>query len=361
MYKLKIKNFIRLLIALFLKLIPTFSKKKFIYCNLQGKNKVGGPDRFLKTILASSSLKESYEVEYWDLSKCKSALVFSASWGNSFAKLAKFFKVKTILRVDGFYVPDDLIDEEFQHPLDYRQYVNERLKNDLEKFDHIIYQSQFSKDICDRYLYMREKHYSIIHNGTNLKRFFPKNTERSIPKLLMLGKHYPKHLKLAAEVIEKILESMSVELHIIGPLRNGEDKVQAFIQTMNLSSKTAKAIKCHGIVYYDELPTQIQNCDILLHAKIGDWCPNAVIEAMACGLPVLCPSWGGTKELVGDSGISIEGPEWGYNPQFVDEMAQAFFQIWQNYETYREKTLQRVQSEFNIEKISKDYLSSIES
>jgi glycosyltransferase involved in cell wall biosynthesis len=40
-----------------------------------------------------------------------------------------------------------------------------------------------------------------------------------------------------------------------------------------------------------------------------DWCPNTVVEALACGLPVLCSHNGGTKELVRGSGIIQEFEE----------------------------------------------------
>ncbi len=363
MLNLKIKNTLRLIIALILALKPRkkLNNKFSLYCNLIAKNKVGGPDRFLKTILSNSSVTDKIEVSNWNLKNCKTALVFSASWGNSFALLAKLFKVKTVLRVDGFYVPEDKIDEEYQHTKSYRNSINEQLKFDLQNFDHIIYQSHFSKSICDKHLFKRQDNFSIIMNGTNTAHFKPipfvKNKKI---KLLILGKHYPKHLSLAVKILKVVLQKNDAELNIIGPMRDGRDIVRDFIQNMKIEEKIRSKIKCHGIVYYNELAQKIQSCDILLHVKIGDWCPNAAIEAMACGLPVVTPAWGGTKELVGDSGIAIEGPEWDYDNDFVNNMANAILKIYNDLETYRAKARERVEDNFDIKDISKKYLNVLE-
>jgi glycosyltransferase involved in cell wall biosynthesis len=49
---------------------------------------------------------------------------------------------------------------------------------------------------------------------------------------------------------------------------------------------------------------------LLLHTKVLDPCPSLVIEAMACGLPVVYAKSGGTVELVADeAGLGVSHPE----------------------------------------------------
>src|SRR5262249_56723693 len=51
-----------------------------------------------------------------------------------------------------------------------------------------------------------------------------------------------------------------------------------------------------------DAPALYRRADVLLHTKVQDPCPTAVIEAMACGVPVVYSASGGTVELVGDKG-----------------------------------------------------------
>ena len=46
--------------------------------------------------------------------------------------------------------------------------------------------------------------------------------------------------------------------------------------------------------------------DLLLHTQYNDACPGLVLEAMACGLPVVYSASGGTPELVGpEAGLGV--------------------------------------------------------
>ena len=47
--------------------------------------------------------------------------------------------------------------------------------------------------------------------------------------------------------------------------------------------------------------------DIVLHTKYNDPCPTVVIEALACGRPVVYSKSGGVPELVGDeAGVGLD-------------------------------------------------------
>ena len=52
-------------------------------------------------------------------------------------------------------------------------------------------------------------------------------------------------------------------------------------------------------------PHIYQKGDAYIMLKYKDPCPNTVIEAMSCGLPILYSDSGGLPEIIGDNGILI--------------------------------------------------------
>lgn len=55
----------------------------------------------------------------------------------------------------------------------------------------------------------------------------------------------------------------------------------------------------------ERLADLLRSCDIYVAASEEDPCSNAVLEALACGLPVLYRMSGGHPELVGDAGLGF--------------------------------------------------------
>ena len=355
----KIKTLVRTLIGVmsvtFMSEVPKSGSK--FYCNLILDRVDGGPNRFLKNLTTSKRVRGNLQTNNWSLRGCSSALVFSGSWGNSFSIVCKKKSIKSILRVDGFFVPEDKIDLNYQHSEKFQRRMNRRLAYDLEAFDHIIYQSHFSKEICDEYLYHRRSGFSIISNGTDINHFKPGNyISNKELKIIVLAKHYPKHLDLALSIFKEIQKYENVEMTIVGTMRNGTEGVKEYVNQSSIISLENSNIKFKSFIKLDNLPALLSSHDVFLHVKVGDWCPNAVIEAMSCGLPVVCPSWGGTKEILGNAGISVDGPKWGVNKQLIEGMAQAVLKISKDLNTYKENARKHAIKNHSIDDVSSKYL-----
>ena len=54
-----------------------------------------------------------------------------------------------------------------------------------------------------------------------------------------------------------------------------------------------------------DAPELYRRAHLLLHTKVNDPCPNVVLEALACGVPVVHSASGGTPELVGEAGVAV--------------------------------------------------------
>lgn len=69
--------------------------------------------------------------------------------------------------------------------------------------------------------------------------------------------------------------------------------------------RTNNICAIHGSVPHAALPFELRSCDALLTMSQYEACPNHVLEAMACGLPVLYLDSGATREVVGDAGFAV--------------------------------------------------------
>jgi glycosyltransferase involved in cell wall biosynthesis len=58
-----------------------------------------------------------------------------------------------------------------------------------------------------------------------------------------------------------------------------------------------------------ELAELLRGMDCYVAASIDDPCSNALLEALACGLPALYRRSGGHPELVGEGGVGFDGPD----------------------------------------------------
>jgi glycosyltransferase involved in cell wall biosynthesis len=100
-----------------------------------------------------------------------------------------------------------------------------------------------------------------------------------------------------------------------------------------------------------DAPALFRRAHLLLHTKVQDPCPTAVIEAMACGLPVVYAASGGTVELVGDeAGIGVPHPDgWERDePPTPEELADAVTRVLADLPTYAAAARRRAIERFAL-------------
>lgn len=333
-----------------------------LYCPKVPNKAEGGPGRFLWNL--SEALRDrELRLEARFLSRAGAALFLSGSPGDAFLAICRRKGIRTVLRTDGFYVP--WVFDGQEHPyrakrsLDkVKRHVNERMHRDLKLCDRVVYQSRFCKEMTDQHLHRRDADYEIIYNGVDLERFRPASmAEPELLRVLMLGTWRDTDLLEASlETFRFVGSEIEAELTLVGPMTPG---VANGYESWTVRHPDAAArIRRVDRAALGELPGLIAGHGAALHLKSGDWCPNAVLETMACGVPVVCQSWGGAAELVGANGLIVEADPFRYDPEFSKRAAAMLVDaFWANELLERGREARtRAERRFGIEAMVDAYL-----
>ena len=105
-----------------------------------------------------------------------------------------------------------------------------------------------------------------------------------------------------------------------------------------------------GVVSPTEVARAMRSCDVFLTLAQNDPCSNAVIEALASGLPVLYKDSGGNPELVGDCGLPVE----------VDSFRTQLDQAMARKEELSRMARERAVRVFSTDVVCPQYLKAIE-
>ena len=225
---------------------------------------------------------------------------------------------------------------------------NRPLRRVLRAADHVLYQSRFSKDSSDLYLGEPNGSWEILYNAVDVERFVPAPERPAGPPVLLLGGDQTQayRLELGLRTFARLLEAeRDARLVVTGRLVSS---VEPLLDELDLRGR----VELVGRYSQRDAPALIRRAHLLLHTKVKDPCPSAVIEAMACGLPVVYPASGGTVELVGDeAGIGVPHPEsWERDePPSPAALAAAATRVLADLPAYRAAARNRAVERFSLE------------
>ncbi len=109
-----------------------------------------------------------------------------------------------------------------------------------------------------------------------------------------------------------------VHLDIIG---RGAENLRLLYTIDDL--ELADVVKWHGLLPPDKVVESLQQADVFLLSSLSEGISNAVLEAMACGLPVVTTDVDGMKEAVTDGVEGLLVP-----PRDAAAMADALAYLW---------------------------------
>ncbi len=228
----------------------------------------------------------------------------------------------------------------------------------------IVYQSEFVRAWWERTYGATKIHNSVVLNGVDLNHYTPEGPgslpENSFRILLVegtLGGGYEMGLEHAIGLVEQLSGSVkrSVELMVVGRVADSLRK-QA-----NQSARVP--IIWSGKVPAERIAEIDRSAHVLFSADLHPACPNAVIEALACGLPVAAFITGALPELVsGDAGRLADygGDPWKLEPADIPGLARATQEILENQARFRIAARKRAEQAFDLHKMIDGYLAAIE-
>jgi glycosyltransferase involved in cell wall biosynthesis len=96
---------------------------------------------------------------------------------------------------------------------------------------------------------------------------------------------------------------------VLAWLDDNLDPSLATVTFVGQLSQPYRRIRHVGPLDSDGVARLLREHDVYLAASRDDPCSNALLEALACGLPAAYLASGGHPELVGDAGVPFESPE----------------------------------------------------
>jgi glycosyltransferase involved in cell wall biosynthesis len=225
--------------------------------------------------------------------------------------------------------------------------------------DQIVYQSEFTQGWWSRTYGETKQPGRVIYNGVNLDVFNPIGagtppTDRTRILLVEgnLGSGYEGGLDSAVKMSKLLAQRQTspVELMVVG-------SVPANLQISYLGCGVDIAWK--GLVKREAIPAIDRSAHLFFSSDINAACPNSVIEALACGLPVIGYDTGSLSELVTPEcgAVARYGSDpWKLQKPDIHALVDAAQLALVDHPQKRAGARARAEVAFNIERIADQYL-----
>jgi glycosyltransferase involved in cell wall biosynthesis len=169
----------------------------------------------------------------------------------------------------------------------------------------IVANSEGLKELANKFMPSLE--ISIIPNGVDTKRFHP-SEDPSIKKrlkLLTVSRLIKrKRINLLIEALKKLRElNVDAELNIAG-----EGALMQNLKSLASRLGVTEHVNFLGRIESEQIPQVYRNNDIFVMSSEHEGMCNAMLEAMASGLPIITTPCEGVEELITDNGIVVEQP-----------------------------------------------------
>jgi len=229
--------------------------------------------------------------------------------------------------------------------------------------DQIVYQSKFSRKWWERVYGENNTPWQVVYNGVDLERYTPdgagKPPEDRVRVLVVegsIGGGYEWGLETAVQLAERIATPhiREVEVMVAG-------RISSTLQ-QEWKAKARVQVSFVGQVLPEQIPELDRSAHLLYASDINPACPNAVIEALACGLPILAFDTGALSELVTPVAGRLArygGDPWKLDPPDMDGLAENANTILNNLAAFRKAARRRAEEAFGLDLMVESYLEAL--
>ncbi len=185
----------------------------------------------------------------------------------------------------------------------FRSWVPPLLRNSR----HVLTNSQFTALEIQRCTGLPDSQISVIPLGYDADVFCPASAppvSRADPYLLHVGQAYPhKNLLRLIQAFAEIAPSHAgLRLVLAGkPHPQETPRLKALVAELELQA----CVEFRSYVPYSELPDLYRGALALVYPSLWEGFGLPVLEAMACGTPVITSTGSGTEEVAGESALLV--------------------------------------------------------
>jgi glycosyltransferase involved in cell wall biosynthesis len=228
--------------------------------------------------------------------------------------------------------------------------------------DQVVYQSNFARSWWEQAHGPTRVPNCVVYNGVDLQAYSPGEPHlRPLDRcrLLMVEGSLMGGYELGLEAGVGLAQALAsarldVELLVIGRVT---DKVRS-----RWGKLARVTVQWAGEVPSERIPEYDRSAHLLYSSDIHPACPNSVIEALACGLPVVAFDTGALPELVqGDAGrvVPYGSDPWRLERPDVRTLAGAALEILDAQEHFRQAARRRAEDAFSLDQMVEGYLTAL--
>ena len=282
----------------------------------------GGGNQFMLALKKELS-KKHFKIKVNKINRDNDAYLFDSIWLNQ----------KLLKKLDSLDRP--LIGHRLDGPTQMYRSGDNQIDNQIFKLNDqyasvSIIQSKYALNALNNYEYY-PKNPKIITNAVDNEIFYPKTTHSFNPKIRLISSSWssnPMKGGPAYHWLDKNLNFDKFEYFFIGRVEGKFNNIK-IIPPQNSF----------------RLANHLRNSDIYITATENDSCSNALIEAMACGLPAIYKNSGGSSEIV------LKGGE-AYNEN--SEIPLLIEKILSSYSDYKKSINLK-----SISEVADDYVKAL--